>query len=67
MPNFQHLLQNALNESAVNIKALKQLLPKKFHKSVQDIINTSIKNQTNYMSDINLAISEKIEKYYNEK
>ncbi len=67
MPNFQHLLQNNLNEGSIAIKALKELLPKEYHKKCQEVINSLIKNQSNYMSQINLAISEKIEKYFDEK
>ena len=67
MPNFQMLLQSTLNEGAEALKELKRVMPKKFHRKITDVMNSNIKNQTDYMSEINHAIAEKIENYFNEK
>jgi hypothetical protein len=67
MPNFQHMLQNTLNEGALAIKSLKNVVPKNAQKQSEEIIKTMIKNQSSFLSQINLAISDKIEKYFDEK
>jgi len=67
MPNFQHLLQNTLNEGSSLIKILKSQLPKKEHKLAQESVNTFIKNQTQYMSQVSQAMVDKVEKYFDER
>jgi hypothetical protein len=63
-PNFQHLLQSSLNEGSALLRKLKQELPREHHKTVQSAINEMVKNQTNYLGEINRAITSQIENYF---